>query len=527
MQRPLLYIFSFCISSQLIAQNFENQFNINDNFNEEFGLEGENEASPNSEPNQFLERNSGNLVEDFPNVNSNSDNGISETEDLAKSRAKANEALPLESVNAVPEDPIDVVPTTEAIPSESVSDVLENRAVGEPVPPQDVGPNPVEVVEVNDFSGVPFFPGKLRGMAMGEAPEAYKIEDGDTLFDICDQLLDESDYWPKLWALNPKIKNPHFIYPGMSLSFYPGNDEAPPFLEVVAEEEIIPVDNLDTGAINEKILVGGNIDRLLLESRSEDVIVEDPPAQVSETVVPGTTEMSEIEAVRDYEEMNQAFEPDRTEIVLPAFYLSEKMDDYGDVIVGSLGSHFVGKDAQVVVDTDESLQVGTLYTIVRRADIEESGAFAGYRYDFIAHGYAESTLESGDQVIRTRQSYRGVKPGDLIVEYQSTRRFFREGAFTDSTQAPDASIIGFAIDSQTMGGQNSIVFVDAPLNAGAVFPIYNYQDEHMPNMLGISRPEQREKVGTLQVIGNFGEASVGIVMYSILDVRLGDTLGKG
>ena len=42
-------------------------------------------------------------------------------------------------------------------------------------------------------------PGTLRVLSEEEAPEEYIVEPGDTLFDICDQLLDEGSYWPKLW----------------------------------------------------------------------------------------------------------------------------------------------------------------------------------------------------------------------------------------------------------------------------------------------------------------------------------------
>ena len=89
----------------------------------------------------------------------------------------------------------------------------------------------------NEFAGAPPIPGTMRAMAEGEAPEEYQVEPGDNLYDICDQLLDEAGYWPKLWALNPDIKNPHFIFPNMRLRFYAGDDETPPYLQVVSEDE--------------------------------------------------------------------------------------------------------------------------------------------------------------------------------------------------------------------------------------------------------------------------------------------------
>jgi len=42
----------------------------------------------------------------------------------------------------------------------------------------------------------------------------YVVEEGDTLWDICDQFFDDPHFWPTLWAFNPQITNPHWIYPG-------------------------------------------------------------------------------------------------------------------------------------------------------------------------------------------------------------------------------------------------------------------------------------------------------------------------
>lgn len=42
----------------------------------------------------------------------------------------------------------------------------------------------------------------------------YIVEEGDTLWDISNQFFDDPHFWPTLWAFNPQITNPHWIYPG-------------------------------------------------------------------------------------------------------------------------------------------------------------------------------------------------------------------------------------------------------------------------------------------------------------------------
>ena len=57
--------------------------------------------------------------------------------------------------------------------------------------------------------GVPRF-----AVVGGHRPAYYIVRPGDTLWDISATYFQDPWYWPKLWALNPSITNPHWIYPG-------------------------------------------------------------------------------------------------------------------------------------------------------------------------------------------------------------------------------------------------------------------------------------------------------------------------
>lgn len=101
-----------------------------------------------------------------------------------------------------------------------------------------------ETSNIETYGGIPMedefddgFPAESMGAmsadAMDGVPQVYQIRTGDTLWDICQKLLDNPWYWPKLWSLNQYILNPHLIFPGDRLAFFAGSETAPPKLDIV------------------------------------------------------------------------------------------------------------------------------------------------------------------------------------------------------------------------------------------------------------------------------------------------------
>ena len=56
--------------------------------------------------------------------------------------------------------------------------------------------------------------GSMPRVESGQVPDTHVVRRGDTLWDISGYYFRNPWEWPKLWALNPSITNPHWIYPG-------------------------------------------------------------------------------------------------------------------------------------------------------------------------------------------------------------------------------------------------------------------------------------------------------------------------
>ena len=70
---------------------------------------------------------------------------------------------------------------------------------------------------------------------MNPRVEEYIVEKGDTLWDICEAMVGDPFLWPKVWSFNPEIQNPHWIYPGDLVRFFPPSiDLLPTTADLVA-----------------------------------------------------------------------------------------------------------------------------------------------------------------------------------------------------------------------------------------------------------------------------------------------------
>ncbi|AKU98514.1 hypothetical protein AKJ09_05178 [Labilithrix luteola] len=66
--------------------------------------------------------------------------------------------------------------------------------------------------------------GEVRGVPSNAS--SHLVRKGDTLWGICDSYFHNPYQWPRIWAYNPQIQNPHWIYPGDQVRLRGGLGEA-------------------------------------------------------------------------------------------------------------------------------------------------------------------------------------------------------------------------------------------------------------------------------------------------------------
>ena len=377
------------------------------------------------------------------------------------------------------------------------------------------------VAPANEFSGAPYIPGTLRNLAEGEAPEEYVVEAGDTLYDICDQLLGEGGFWPRLWSLNPYIKNPHFIWPGMRLRFYPGDEEDPPYIELVQEEEVLPVPE-------KPIKVDDLISEMILPKREELTI---KPAEVI-----GHKDINGLED-HGFILMGDLFASDRVMLTLPGFIFGDQKRGFCRVNGGAMGETIVGEGQRFICqasDEGESPEKDRPYTALRRirgVKDPETDEIKGWLYQFVSHIRLTDRLgEEGAYLGRVTKSRLGLQKGDIIVSYQSTRRMVSLSRNFDDPVTSDARIIAFAMAGRHMGGQGNMVF----LNKGRADGVSPGQlmkiDQKMHYVARAYDPDnsfaRTIPVGFLRIVDVTDAGSVGYIVYNSREIMLGDVAGK-
>ena len=376
----------------------------------------------------------------------------------------------------------------------------------------DIDPGRLKTVALpNEFSGALPSEGGLGYLTIGQAPNYYIIQDGDTLYDICDQLLDDPVYWPKLWSLNPTIINPHFIWPGMVLRFYPGDDNHPPFLEIEQEQSFTPVD-----------IRGEHITEDLVKAP----MFEQIESLTAENVWPQYVEIDQIPEIED--DYITTIDPisyiklrsTRNSLVYPS-----RPKVLGRVIGNLHGEYEIKKNG--VLKAKQTLQQGKIYSVIRYFDKVRnpynSVQILGFQYFNIGTikilSYDSKTKKA---IFKLDQVYSIVDQNDLVVELKNNTHEIPniDPKVTKGDQV-DATVVGFDAPGASIAKKGDYIFVSNTrgLSQGDKISLYK---KRLVSGKFVRELNEFLYYGAAYVVETADKLAVAYVYNSNSEIKVGD-----
>jgi len=326
-------------------------------------------------------------------------------------------------------------------------------------------------------------PGKRPPGAAGETPpqlsEIHNVGKGDTLWDLCTKYLNSPWYWPKIWSYNPQITNPHWIYPGNELRFYPSDENLPTAVEV---SRMITAPEGDEGA------PAGNGEIVVSSSRD-----------IQTGRIPRNSIYRSHVAFLDNEEHGKAGTIDNAE---PESYMLSSWD-------------------KVYVRSKEGAKPGDRYAVYRTVkQIEHpiTGEPYGYAIEVLGTVRIQSTGNNIATAI-LEKSYSAIERGDWVGPVPE----FVGQRISPTTNSGGAK--GYIIETmeaaQAAIGEHNVVFIDRGraqgVQAGSIFTVIRRGDGFTGEEEGLPYEDigegividARENVATAMIIKSVSELSVG------------------
>ncbi len=459
----------------------------------------------------------------------------------------AKAATPLAPKQSIPQSPQTVeapkVPTTS--PTEQSGQAQTTPANNTGVAEQaaltgDGSAAPVKQVEylptTNQFGGVPPLPGTRRDMAPGEAPELYAVEEGDTMFDVCSQLIDDGNYWPKLWSLNPDVRNPHFIYPGMKLAFYSGDAETPPFIEVVTEDEVVPVEKgevqeAELVAEAEEVPAGGTegLSAAMVPAVSRANVPAPVKSEEEPISILGKSDVNaDSDSLDGFIFSGKIFNRDDIDFVVPAFVVEDEKEPLAEIVEGAQGQNTAGDDQVILLRPEDDLGVGTYSVLRPTGDVRSlrSGDFVGYRYDFAGHIRVTRKTKTGLLEGIVFDARTPVRSGDIVVNFIAAKRNLPSASAVGAVSTAKSSVIGFQDPDKSMGGKGDLVFLEKEgLSVGGYYAVFRTEENRPISHASDSDiTEDAGSIAVVRILEISGESALGYIAAGNSEVKVGDSL---
>jgi hypothetical protein len=377
-------------------------------------------------------------------------------------------------------------------------------------PPAAAAPAPPTATPIDDGSlSLPALEGTGTAADEGRGavppPDTYTVRPGDTLWDLSGRFLNNPWYWPKIWSYNPEIANPHWIYPGNVLKFYPSAEEAPARVEPV-DVAVAAAEEEPEAPVRE------------LEDFSKADLKEPAPAEEQDAVaVSGPYKI--------------AYVPPKTRFARHDTFVTPRE-------LAESGAISAAFEEKLMLSSQDRA-----YAKFRNAaEVKPGETYVVYKTERAIHhpvtkelwGYQSTVLGSARVVavddkaatLVIADSFDPIERGALLGPW--TQKLYRPVGRRPNRQALDGRIIASQADVITMVGEHHVVFVDRGqkdgVEEGNVFTVVRSGDPYgrAPHAPAWDASLPKEDVGRLLVIDVKERASAALVTRSLKELVVGD-----
>ncbi len=303
----------------------------------------------------------------------------------------------------------------------------------------------------------------------------YIVKKSDTLWGISGSKLQDPFLWPKLWNLNPHIKNPNRIYPGDKITMPSGQEPAAATASPASAE------------------------------KTKDAAIKIKPKQVQGL---SAAQNEEHPTVHKGYIINQ-------QLLLSSGWISDEVKGVGEIFASPMQKGISGKGDSVYLklnqgETSQRFIVIRDYGLVRHPKTDK---IMGHLIR-VTGILAIKGMENNHPKAEILASFEDIQTGDALLPYKETV----PPVTTDIIKTPD--VAGYIVHSSVgalSSAKGDVVFLDRGLNDGLqpgdVFAVFS------------DKPVERE-IGTIQIVALQPATSSAVILSSTEDVVTGAKWGQ-
>jgi len=409
----------------------------------------------------------------------------------------------------------------------------------------DVGSEEKKLLELSKFVQTKITSKEWNDIAKQAKSEKYVVQEGEWLWQISKKLFGTGFYYSKIWSMNPYIKNPHEIKPGMVLVFDTGDEDTLPDVKVGVFEEG-GSKNVTKGTGSELEEFGEDVEPKWLNERKK-LIEQGLYFQfASDETYNDLGQLGKISLIKEYEK----YDPPVAEIViaepgeqydrvgfdknskivfdykegffLNTFITTNIVEDLGKITAMPKVRTLAARFDEVFVEFDESVKPkpGDRFSVYNAEGKVSNKISDRQGFRFTITGQLEVKEKVGKVwKMKVLEVSELVKRGDRITVYTPKIEKINQ---TFTNRKIEAAILASYNDGPGIQSYGGVVYLDRGradgVELGNVFETFSFLDQNTGEKIS---SEPAYKTGELTVITLTENFSTALVSMSNQEIYLG------